>query len=171
MIKFITDREIYEEVILNKISHAKNFIWLGTADIKDFYVKQGLTMVPFLKILSMLIDKGALIRLIHAKAPGTNFQHDFDKYPNLIDGLEKMLCPRIHFKCIIIDGDFAYSGSANLTGAGVGAKSKNKRNFESGFITDEAHLISQISEQFDNLWMGTFCKDCKRKEFCTDKII
>lgn len=44
--------------------------------------------------------------------------------------MERMLCPRVHFKCIIVDGVKAYFGSANLTGAGMGAKSEKKRNFE-----------------------------------------
>ena len=44
-----------------------------------------------------------------------------------IEGVERILCPRVHFKSVIVDGRFAYSGSANLTGAGMGAKSKEKR--------------------------------------------
>ena len=31
--------------------------------------------------------------------------------------MERMLCPRVHFKCVIVDGVKAYFGSANLTGA------------------------------------------------------
>lgn len=55
---------------------------------------------------------------------------------NLIDAMERILCPRVHLKSLIIDGRFAYVGSANLTGAGMGAKSDRRRNFESGIITD-----------------------------------
>jgi len=80
--KFIIDKEIYEEVILNQVPRAKKYLWIGTSDIKDMYVKQNTKMVPFLKILSELIEKGVSIRLIHAKEPGPNFQEDFDKYPN-----------------------------------------------------------------------------------------
>jgi hypothetical protein len=31
--------------------------------------------------------------------------------------MERMLCPRVHFKCVIVGGVKAYFGSANLTGA------------------------------------------------------
>jgi len=119
MIKFITDREIYEQVVLEKIPKAKEFLWIGTSDIKDMYVKCGTGM-------------------------------------------------RIHFKCVVIDGKFAYSGSANLTGAGMGAKSETRRNFEAGIVTDDELIVSQIIEQFDSLWMGKFCEKCKRKEYCAD---
>jgi len=168
MVKFITDREIYEQVVLDTIPKAKSFLWIGTSDIKDMYIKRGTKMIPFLKVLSELVGKGVSVRLIHAKEPGPNFRKDFDKFKNLISGLERILCPRIHFKCVIVDGNFAYSGSANLTGAGMGAKSETRRNFESGFITDDVQIISQIMEQFDSLWMGNFCRKCNRKEYCAD---
>jgi len=168
MIKFITNKEIYDQVILDAIPKAEDFLWIGTADIKDMYIKRGTKMIPFLKLLSELIKKGVSVRLIHAKEPGPNFRKDFDKYKNLITDLERVLCPRVHFKCVVVDGEIAYSGSANLTGAGMGAKSDSRRNFESGIITDDAALVSQIMEQFDSLWMGSFCEKCNRKEYCSD---
>lgn len=168
MIKFITDREIYEQVVLEAIPNAKKFLWIGTSDIKDMYVKRGSNMIPFLELLSNLIERNVSVRLVHAKEPGPNFRKDFDKYESLISGLERILCPRIHFKCVVVDGEFAYTGSANLTGAGMGAKSDTRRNFESGIITDDDLLISQIMNQFDSLWMGSFCEKCNRKEYCSD---
>jgi len=167
-IQFIQNKEIYDIVIQEKIPQTKKFLWIATADIKDLHVKKGSKMVPFLEILSDLIDKNILIRLIHAKEPGENFRKDFDRYPNLIEGLERILCPRVHFKSVIIDGTFIYTGSANLTGAGMGAKSSKKRNFESGIISEDKTLVTEVMNQFDSIWMGTNCKDCGRKEFCAD---
>ncbi len=37
---------------------------------------------------------------------------------------------------MIFDWREAYVGSANLTGAGIGMKGENKRNFEAGILTD-----------------------------------
>ena len=39
MIKFISDKEHYEDVLL-LASKAKHLLWIGTADIKDLYVIQ-----------------------------------------------------------------------------------------------------------------------------------
>lgn len=164
--QFITNYQIYEEVILKQVPLAKRFLWIATADIKDMYVHQGRNMVPFLKVLAGLIEKGVEVRLIHAKEPGPRFRADFDKHPALIEGLERMLCPRVHFKSVIVDGSFVYSGSANLTGAGMGAKSPNRRNFESGIISSESDMVEAVMEQFDQVWMGKFCKACGRKEYC-----
>jgi len=168
VIKFITDTEIYEKVIHSRIPRTKKFLWVATADLKDLYVDKRGRMVPFLEILSGLAKRHVEIRLLHAKEPGPAFRKDFDKYPNLIQGMERILCPRVHFKSAVVDGEFAYTGSANLTGAGMGAKSKDRRNFEAGIITTDRELIGRIMEQFDGIWMGAHCKGCKRKAFCAD---
>ena len=168
MLEFITDTRIYEQVIQDRIPSAKRFVWLATADLKDLHVVKGRQMVPFLQTLSDLIDKGVPIRLLHAKEPGPIFQRDFDRYPALLQGLERIVCPRVHFKSVIVDGSFAYSGSANLTGAGMGAKSVTRRNFESGFITTDQKLIAAIAAQFDAVWTGAHCKACRRKQYCSE---
>ncbi len=170
MLEFITDTQIYEEVIRGRIPRAEEFVWLATADLKDLHVnKQGRKqMVPFLEVLSELVGRGVKIRLLHAKEPGPAFRRDFDRYPDLLQGLERIVCPRVHFKSVVVDGEFAYSGSANLTGAGMGAKSSTRRNFESGFITTDKKFIGQFTEQFLAVWTGKHCKECQRKEYCSE---
>jgi phosphatidylserine/phosphatidylglycerophosphate/cardiolipin synthase-like enzyme len=168
MLEFVADRDIYEEVICRRIGKTRQFVWVATSDLKDLYVDKRGKMVPFLEVLSDLVKKNVEIRLLHAKEPGEAFRRDFDKYPNLINGMERILCPRVHLKAVIIDGKFVYTGSANLTGAGMGAKSEHKRNFEAGIITDEQRIVGKVMEQFDNIWRGTHCRQCKRKQFCAD---
>jgi phosphatidylserine/phosphatidylglycerophosphate/cardiolipin synthase-like enzyme len=168
MLEFITDRQIYEDVICGQIGKARKFVWIATSHLKDLHVNKGGRMVPFLEVLSDLVKRHVEIRLLHAKEPGPAFREDFDKYPNLIKGMERILCPRVHLKAVVIDGAFAYTGSANLTGAGMGAKSEHKRNFEAGIITDDETIVGKVMEQFDNIWRGTHCGPCKRKKFCAD---
>lgn len=169
-IKFITNEQLYKQAI-EPIVSATSFVWIGTADIKDLHVPYKGTVHSFLSVLDSLAKKKVAIRLLHAKEPGVNFRKSFDKYPMLWKNMERQLCPRVHFKHIIIDGKFAYTGSANLTGAGLGIKSTNTRNFESGIVTTNQKLIDSIMNQFDNVWMGKHCKSCKRKEFCNDPIL
>ena len=168
--EFISDTEIYRWVIQTEVPQAKRFLWLATADLKDLHVAKGKRMIPFLGVLSELCAQGVAVRLLHAKEPGPNFRRDFDRYENLINGMERILCPRVHFKSVIVDGRVAYTGSANLTGAGMGAKSPDRRNFEAGIITTDASLVKQIMDQFDRVWMGSYCDKCGRQEYCTDQI-
>ena len=167
--KLITNEQLYEQVIL-QVAKAKHFVWIGTADIKDLHVKHKGSVVSFLTVLDSLIKQRVEIRLLHAKEPGANFRSSFDKYPGLWKAMERQLCPRIHFKHIVIDGKFAYTGSANLTGAGLGMKSPNRRNFEMGLVTTDPEFIDSIMNQFDEVWMGKFCKNCGRKQYCNDPI-
>lgn len=167
---FVTNEQLYEQVI-EPVARATSFVWIGTADIKDLHVNYKGSVKSFLFILDSLVKKKVAIRLLHAKEPGANFRRSFDKYPLLWDSIERQLCPRVHFKHIIIDGKFAYSGSANLTGAGLGIKSINTRNFESGIVTNDPEIVKAIMNQFDEVWIGKFCKNCKRRDFCGDPIL
>lgn len=178
-------------------SSVKHHLWVGTADIKDLYVqrkdlyvqRKDLYMqqkgarvqnagfipgsrdaVPFLGVIASLLQNGVEVRLVHAKEPGPAFREDFDKYPILATQLERALCPRVHFKIMVFDFAVAYMGSANLTGAGMGMKQENRRNFEAGILTNDPLLVEAAMEQFDAVWRGHYCKKCGRKAFCPDKI-
>ena len=168
--QFISDEAHYEAVI-ERIKSVKKILWIGTADIKDLYVKNGKKTKPLLEVLSDLVKNGVQIRLIHAKEPGAVFRKDFDNYPALIDGIERQLCPRVHFKIIIFDLKTAYVGSANLTGAGLGMKGKNTHNFEAGVLSSDKNFVKAAMTEFDEVWMGKHCKTCKRKAFCADPIV
>ena len=169
MLTFISDTGHYS-CVLDLVTMARETLWIGTADIKDLYVVQGKTEKPFLGVLSDLIGKGVEVRLIHAKEPGPMFREDFDRYPRLAKMLERMMCPRVHFKLIIIDQAICYVGSANLTGAGMGMKSPTRRNFEAGILTDEPSIVDAAIEEFDKVWRGSECKKCQRREICPDPI-
>ena len=180
MTTFLYNRDIYTSVICGIVPQARERLWIATADIKDMYVppslatearRGGREMVPFLEVLDGLVKRGIEVRLIHAKDPGPNWRDDFDRYPKLWTAMERVLCPRVHFKCIIVDGVKAYFGSANLTGAGMGAKSERKRNFENGVLTDDPALINPLVEKFDSVWRGAFCRECGRREHCPDPVV
>ncbi len=166
---YIANTDHYN-LVLARVASVRKSLWIGTADIKDLYVKVGAGTKPFLAVLAQLVRKGVEVRLIHAKEPGPAFREDFDQYPSLIEGMERALCPRVHFKLLVFDCQEVYIGSANLTGAGIGMKGENTRNFEAGILTDEPALVSQAIQQFDSVWMGLHCKTCKRRQFCTDPI-
>lgn len=166
---YISNESHYEQVI-ERIKTVKKTLWIGTADIKDLYVKDGRGTKPLLEVLSDLAKRGVEIRLIHAKEPGPAFRRDFDKYPALIEGIERALCPRVHFKIIIFDLKTACVGSANLTGAGLGMKGENTQNFEAGVLSSNKDFVKNAAEQFDSVWMGAYCKGCRRKAFCGDPI-
>ena len=169
MIRYIKDEQHYTEVV-EHISRVQHHLWIGTADLKDLYVKSNKASIPLLGVLDSLIHRGVEVRLLHAKEPGPNFRDDFDRYPLLWSRLERRLCPRVHFKILVFDCEVAYIGSANLTGAGLGMKGATTRNFEAGILTDEPTLADAAADHLDEVWCGALCKKCRRKAYCGDKI-
>ncbi len=168
MIKYIRDTDHYNQV-LSRCTTVRSTLWIGTADIKDLYVKLGLAAVPFLEVLSTLARHGVAVRIIHAKRPGERFMEDFRRYPAL-QHVEMMLCPRVHFKILSFDNREVYFGSANLTGAALGMKSGGNRNFEAGILTTNSELVTQATEHFDSVWRGSHCAKCTRRRYCKQPI-
>ncbi len=171
--QIVLNEAIYQTVIRDEIPAARRFLWILTADIKDLHVDIGRKRyVPFLQVLADLVGRGVDVRLIHAKEPGPRFRKDFDRFPELVesDRFERLLCPRNHMKLVIVDAKFAYLGSANLTGAGMGAKSPSRRNFEVGAITRDPSEIRELMAFVDRLYLGEFCIGCGRRDVCPDPI-
>jgi phosphatidylserine/phosphatidylglycerophosphate/cardiolipin synthase-like enzyme len=173
MHQLLLNREIYTEFLIAQVPLARRFLWVTTADIKDLHIDTDSGFRPFLALLADLVESGVSVRLIHAKEPGPRFREDFDQHEALIDNelFERILCPRVHTKAIVVDARIAFVGSANLTGAGLGAKSEQKRNFEAGFAFDDQKDIRRLMDWIDELYLGEHCRDCKRREFCPDPIV
>ena len=170
--RLVLNEATYQLVLKELVMEARRLLWIVTADIKDLYIEDGKDFVPFLKVLADKLREGVEIRLVHAKEPGPRFREDFDRFPELVEaeGFERILCPRMHMKCVIADGRKAYVGSANLTGAGMGAKSPHRRNFEAGVVTEDRETIGELMTFLDAFYLGDHCVKCQRREVCPDPI-
>ena len=173
MTKLVLNQETYQSVLRDIVPSAQKFLWILTADIKDVFVEhESGRFIPFLDVLASKLRDGVEVRLIHAKEPGPRFRAEFDRFPEFLesDAFDRLLCPRMHMKCIIADGRTAYVGSANLTGAGLGAKSDDRRNFEAGIVTDDPVIIGDMMAFLDDFYTGSLCLTCKRREFCPNPL-
>src|SRR5947209_345968 len=140
--RFLAGRDLYREVILDKLARARESVLIATANVKEMFVEQGGQYRSILDLFQALARRGVELRLLHAELPSRPFRATFDKKASLVrGGLELKICPRVHFKAVLVDGGWLYLGSANLTGAGLGAKGDDRRNFELGFATEDFDII------------------------------
>ena len=173
--ELIAGRGHYERVIA-AVTRAHTSVWIATANAKELLIedprgrKRG--YVSILAVLDDLAARGIELRMLHAEIPSGPFREELAQHPRLVaGGLALRRCPRIHMKAVIIDGELLYLGSANWTGAGLGAKGRGKRNFELGFLTDDSQLLDQVQGIYDHLWNGGECEACKLREVCPGPLI
>lgn len=178
---FIGGRGHYEHVV-RAVMDAQRSVWIATANLKELMVEDhraapgrrrtsraGKGAAAYRSILAVfdeLVGKGVELRILHASPPSGPFRRELARQPRLGKALALRTCPRVHFKAVIVDGGYLYLGSANWTGAGLGAKGTGRRNFELGFATGDDLLLDRVQELYERVWRGAECAGCKLRDVC-----
>jgi threonine/homoserine/homoserine lactone efflux protein len=174
-VSLVVDRAHYERVTL-ALANARTSVWIATANVKQLMIEapigtraraRGL-YVPILDTLQSLCDRNVSVRLLHASPPSRPFREELAARAARLPRpqFEMRACPRVHMKMIAIDGALLYLGSANFTGAGLGAKGDGRRNFEMGILTDDEWMLDEAQARFDRIWRGTECAGCGLRREC-----
>ena len=170
-ISLVSGRGHYDTVVA-AVRQARRSIWIATANLKELMVESGgrsrrSRYHSILQDFDRLASEGVDIRILHASTPSRPFRDRFDQFPALVaGGIDLRMCPRTHLKTVIVDAELAYVGSANWTGAGLGAKGVGRRNFELGFTTTDELLIDELQSVFKTIWNGDPCEGCKLRDRC-----
>jgi phosphatidylserine/phosphatidylglycerophosphate/cardiolipin synthase-like enzyme len=165
-VELVADERHFERVVVEGMLKARVSLDIATADFKAMLVpRQGRKRAPsIVELFRKLAEGGVEIRLLHSGTPSEAALRELKRA--LPERLTIRRCPRLHAKAVVVDCCAMYLGSANLTGAGLGAKSDGKRNFELGIWTQSSPLIDGVLEHFNALWEGRKCEGCRRKEIC-----
>jgi len=171
----VHDREHYDLVVDQLVRRAEVSVWIATANLKELRVEATVgsrarargQYVALIDMLAERVGAGVEVRILHAGRPTRRFEAARRKLPaHLADAIEMRQCPRLHFKMIAVDGCHLYLGSANLTGAGLGAKGEGRRNFETGIVTDDEAMLDEMQARFDKIWTGGACTGCRLRGIC-----
>ena len=169
--ELLANAELYREVVLRRLAHARESVWIATANVKEMLIDTGSGFRSIVELFDELRRRGVELRLLHAELPSRPFRAAFDRKTALVrGGLALKICPRVHFKAVLVDGAWLYLGSANLTGAGLGAKGDGRRNFELGFCTEDFETIDRVTALFQAVWTGAECGACKLRDVCPDPL-
>jgi phosphatidylserine/phosphatidylglycerophosphate/cardiolipin synthase-like enzyme len=169
--QLVRDEE-HHDVVVGAVRRAKRRVWIASANVKEMLVDGGRGSASgrwqsVLAVLDRLARGGVELRLLHAALPSRPFRDTFDRFERLCaGGLQLRMCPRVHLKTVIVDGRFLYLGSANWTGAGLGAKGEYRRNFELGMITEDEAVLDQVQALYASIWEGAACAKCALRDVC-----
>lgn len=177
-LSLVSGKAHYERV-LSPLSAAKRSVWIATANLKELMIEdervrpgrrraRGRTAYrSVLELFDELAERGVELRILHASPPSRPFRDELDQHPRLFrGGLALRQCPRVHLKVVIVDGEQLYLGSANWTGAGLGAKGEHRRNFELGMLTDDESMLDAVQALYEHIWRGEPCATCRLRDRC-----
>ena len=177
-LSLISGKGHYESII-EPLANAQRSVWISTANLKELLVadprlRPGRSRTrarrnyrSVLGVMDELAERGVELRILHAREPSQPFRDALDRHPRLWrGGLALRMCPRVHLKVVIIDGTRLYLGSANWTGAGLGAKGENRRNFELGVLTEDERWLDAVQDLYEQIWRGRPCKSCRLRKEC-----
>lgn len=163
--RLLTGSEIFETALKNGMLGAEKDLMIATANLKAVRLPVAKRKsVSILQAWADLVEKGVSLRVVHSGRLSGPFCEQLEKFPELEPALR--YCVRNHLKLIVVDMRKMYLGTANITGAGAGAKSRNRRNFEAGVWTERTDWIDRIAEIFNAVWEGSACETCDRKDVC-----
>jgi phosphatidylserine/phosphatidylglycerophosphate/cardiolipin synthase-like enzyme len=165
--RLLVDADHYDTLVCGAVAKAEVSVWIATANLKTMLVEAPIgtrarargRYVSFFESLGDLAKRGVDVRVLHAAPPSRPLRAQLPK-------IALRQCPRVHLKMIAVDGLHLYLGSANLTGAGLGAKAEGRRNFEMGIVTDSDGMLDEAQERFDRIWRGAECAGCKLRREC-----
>lgn len=173
-LRWLEDRAHYD-FALGALSRARHSLWIATANLKDVRLEAPIGSVArarkrFVSVtdhFSGLLGRGVELRVLLAAPPSRPFRESLARRKALAEtGSWLRQCPRVHLKLLVVDGTELYLGSANFTGAGMGAKGDGRRNFELGVVTSDHVLVDAAQRRFDRIWSGRECKGCRVRDKC-----
>lgn len=175
-VQLCSGEDVYERMILGQLPGAQVSVWVATANLKDLRVPAPIgtrarargRYISVVETLSDLCARGVDVRILHAGVPSAPFRQSLASRRKQLPQLR--MCPRVHMKLVIVDGRVLYMGSANFTGAGLGARDAKRRNFELGILTEDEHLLDRAQAHFDRIWRGSECAGCGLRAKCARPI-
>lgn len=153
-VSYVADEEHYTQVF-KRMTEVKRCLKIATGDLKNFNVtiecddgeEEKLRLCDF--FLS-LVERGVQVQVVCMKPFGF-YLYAKENCPQLLENplFELRYNGRNHMKVFVFDDECAYFGSANITSAAIGKRTK--RNYEAGMLV-WGPMIEAPMRHFEKSW-------------------
>jgi phosphatidylserine/phosphatidylglycerophosphate/cardiolipin synthase-like enzyme len=177
-LRWVEDADHYD-IIVDALARASVSLWIATANLKDVRLEAPIgsaarargRYVSIAERFADVLGRGVELRVLHGGPPSQPFRDALASRKRLAPVRTWLRqCPRVHLKMVAVDGAELYLGSANLTGAGMGAKGAGRRNFELGVSTSDHVMLDAAQRRFDRIWTGRECGACRLRSTCPQPL-
>lgn len=149
-LELIADGAHYRRIVQEVVAQARHSVWMATATLKDTRIQQDFWQYQsIVSLLGELAKRGCDVRILHGSEPSRAFQ---DSLRHQCPAIQLRSNERVHCKIVLVDGYQLYLGSANVTGAGLGAKADHRRNHELGIFTRSLDVARMVRQYFESVW-------------------
>jgi len=157
--QYMADKDI-SKTLLPEIENAKQSIKIATSNFKNLFIDGE----SIFSIFERKVKQGVKIQVL-CMSINDAATEELDTHPTLkkSKSFKIKVCPRNHMKMFSFDWNIVYVGSANLTNAAMGSRTKYHMNFENGIITDDRKIVAEVIGHFDRVWIASACEGCKSK--------
>ena len=153
-ISFVADEEHYS-IVFKKMTEVQCILRIATANLKNFnvYIESKGKKQQLREFFLYLVERGVHVQVVCMKPFGF-YNYTMEICPQLLDNplFELRYNENNHMKVFIFDDEYAYIGSANITGAAIGKRASGNRNHEAGILLCRDDLIEAPLNHFDKVW-------------------
>ena len=155
-VSYVADEEHFSEVF-KRMTEVKHCLKIATANLKNFNVSvdsdDGEERLRLCEFFQSLVERGVHVQVVCMKPFGFYF-YTKENCPQLLENplFELRHNKRNHMKLFIFDDEYAYIGSANITGAAIGKRPRGKRNHEAGFLVWGPIMMQATLRHFEKSW-------------------
>lgn len=155
-VSYVADEEHFTQVF-RRMTEVKSSLKIATGDLKNFNVtiesEEGSESLHICEFFLSLVERGVHVQVVCMK-PLDFFNRAKELCPQLLECplFELRLNEHNHMKVYIFDDECAYIGSANITSAAIGKRTRRKKNYEAGFLIWGAELMNDPLRHFERVW-------------------
>lgn len=156
MVRYVADEEHYTQVF-KMMTEVKHSLKIATGNLDNFKVNvksdSGEETLRICDFFLSLVERGVHVQVV-CMYPFYFYMYAKNKCPQLLENplFELRFNVHNHMKIFVYDDECAYFGSANITDAAIGKRTRKNRNYEAGLLVKGQTMMQILLSHFEKSW-------------------